>query len=168
MAGILDSLISALQAELQVQQRLAEVLDGKLDAMKHRDLSRLDALNKSEQQLVLELRQAGMKRDSAIRIASQNLFPNERNRLMTATEFINISTEPTKGHLKTLVEMLKQAAERVQRLNNINAMAMRKMLGHFDDIFKFIAQCGTDIGLYGRAGKKTVATEQRRLVDTIA
>jgi flagellar biosynthesis/type III secretory pathway chaperone len=85
----------------------------------------------------------------------------------TAKELASAAPEPARSKLLALAAMLKETAQNVQRLNRINAIATHKVLGHFDQIFRIIAQSGRDIGLYGRAGKKSI-TEQNRLVDAIA
>ncbi|MCP4707763.1 MAG: flagellar protein FlgN [Planctomycetes bacterium] len=167
MANAVEQLIVAMQDELQGHKKLSAVLDNKLDAMRHFDVSRLESLRQSEQRLLDSVRMIGQRRMEALNRAAVQLYPQQRARFMTAKELAAAAAEPERCKLLTLAAMLKEVAENIQRLNRINAVATKKVLGHFDHIFNIIAQSGRDIGLYGRAGKKSIM-EQNRLVDAIA
>lgn len=167
MSKSVEILLTAMQEELQWQQDLAAVLDSKLDAMKHYDLSRLEALSVSEQRLLEGIRLNSIKRNSAVHQTMRELMPKTKGRLTSARELAQALSEPLRGKLMAITGMLREVVEKVQRLNRINAQVSRKMLGHFDHIFRVLAQSGSDIGLYSRVGKKAVV-EQKRLVDAIA
>ena len=168
MANAVEQLIAALQDELQGHQKLSAILDGKLDAMRHFDVSRLESLRQKEQRLLDSVRMIGQRRLEAVNRATAELWPQRRRaRFMTAKELAQAAPEPQRSKLLALAAMLKEVAENIQRLNRINAIATKKVLGHFDHIFNIIAQSGRDIGLYGRAGKKSIM-ELNRLVDARA
>ena len=167
MAELAEQLISAMQDELRVHEELAGVLDGKLAALKCRDLSRLESLNQREQQLVGLMRVKGQLREAAVLKVARQYCPEKQHRQVSARELAQATDEPWRSKLLSMTALLKEIATKVSRLNQINSLAMRKMLGHFDTIFSMIAQCGQDIGLYGREGKKA-AVEQRCLVDALA
>ena len=167
MAKAVEQLILAMQAEVAVHEELAGVLDGKLDALKCRDLSRLESLNGREQELVNVVRVKGQLRETAVKEVVGSYYPQRRGERISASELAQDSKEPWRSKLLTMTALLKEIATKVSRLNQINAIAMRKMLGHFDTIFNVIAQCGQDIGLYGRQGKE-LALEQRSVIDAIA
>ena len=167
MADAVQQLIEAMQHELQWQRDLAMVLDNKLDAMRHYDMSRLEALGQSEQKLMQGLRHNEMKRKQAVRQAASKLCPRRSENVVNASELARSSGEPARGRILALAAMLKEVAQKVQSLNRVNAMASQRIMGHFDQIFRIIAQSGRDIGLYGQAGKKMLL-EQNRLVDAIA
>ena len=167
MAEPVEQLIFAMQAEVAVHEELADVLDGKLDALKCRDLSRLESLNNREQQLVGVVQVKGRLRETAVEEVVQRYYPQRQGQQVSARELAQASKEPWRSKLLTMTALLKEIATKVGRLNQVNAIAMRKMLGHFDTIFTMIAQCGQDIGLYGRQGKEPVL-EQRSMIDAIA
>jgi flagellar biosynthesis/type III secretory pathway chaperone len=167
MANHVQQLIETLQQELQYQQELAVVLDNKLDAMRHYDLSRLESLTQNEHRLVDEIRQSELRRTNTVRWATRQIWPQRRERPATCKELAQVSPEPEKSKLLTLAAMLSEVAEKVQRLNRIGNLASRKILAHFDHVFQIIAQSGRDIGLYGRCGKRSLL-EQNRLVDALA
>ncbi|KPK77642.1 MAG: hypothetical protein AMJ79_02560 [Phycisphaerae bacterium SM23_30] len=168
MADAVEQLIEAMQDELQCHRKLAAVLDGKLDAMRHFDVSRLEALRHNEQRLLNVVRMNGQRRAEATQQATWRLFPQRRiGSSVTAKELAQAAPEPARSKILALAAMLREMAQNIQRLNRVNAVATRKVLGHFDQIFRIIAQSGRDVGLYGRAGKKSMA-EQNRLVDAIA
>lgn len=167
MAELVEQLIFAMQDEVRVHEELAGVLDGKLDALKCRDLSRLESLNVREEQLVGVVRAKGQVRESAVQSVVQEYYPQRRGERVSARELAQSSKEPWRGKLLAMTSLLKEIATKVSRLNQVNALAMRKMMGHFDTIFNLIAQCGQDIGLYGREGKQP-ALEQRSMIDAIA
>ena len=168
MADAVEQLIEAMLDELQSHKKLSAVLDGKLDAMRHFDVSRLESLRQNEQRLLNVVRMNGQRRAEATHQATGQLFPQRRmDSSVTARELAQAAPEPARSKIMALAAMLKEMAQNIQRLNRVNAVATRKVLGHFDQIFRIIAQSGRDIGLYGRAGKKSL-TEQNRLVDAIA
>jgi len=167
MAEIAEKLIDAMKMELNCQQSLAALLDNKLDAMRHYDLSRLEALTVNEQQLVQDTLAQENRCTDLARFATKELVPKKRGSLATASELAGVCREPQRSQLLSLAAMLKQMAEKVQRLNRINSIASGKILNHFDGVFRIFAQSGCDIGLYQRAGKKALL-EQNRLVDAIA
>ena len=167
MTEAVKQLIEAMQDELQGQQNLAVILDNKLDAMRHYDMSRMDALGQSEQQVIENLRNNEKKRRLAVRQATQQLCPQRRNSMATASELARAAAEPERDRILALTAMLRDVTTKVQSLNRINSLASQKILGHFDRIFQIIAQSGRDIGLYGQSGKKSLL-EQNRLVDAMA
>jgi flagellar biosynthesis/type III secretory pathway chaperone len=167
MANHVEQLIKTLQQELEYQRELAAVLDNKLDAMRHYDLSRLEALTQNEHRIVEEIRQNEYRRTDAVRRATRQYWPGRRQQPASCKELAQVSEEPERSKLITLAAMLAEIAETVQRLNRIGGIASRKILTHFDHIFQIIAQSGRDIGLYERGGKRSLL-EQNRLVDALA
>jgi len=168
MAIAVEQLILAMQEELQGHKKLSAVLDNKLDAMRHFDVSRLESLRQKEQCLLDSVRMIGQRRLEAVnRVAAELLPQQRRGRFMTAQELAQAAPEPQRSKMLALAAMLKEVAENIQRVNRVNAVATKKVLGHFDHIFNIIAQSGRDIGLYGRAGKKSIL-EQNRLLDARA
>jgi len=167
MAQALEKLIDAMEQELQWQRDLAAVLEHKLDAMRHHDISRLEALTQAEQRLLDGIYLNAGKRNAAALQATQQLFNPPRPKAASARELAAAVKEPTRGKLIILAAMLRDIAQKVQSLNRINALATQKMQGYFQQIFSIIALSGRDIGLYGRSGKRSLP-QQNRLVDAIA
>jgi flagellar biosynthesis/type III secretory pathway chaperone len=167
MADAMNELIQVLQQELRWQRELAEVLEQKLDAMRHYDTGRLEVLTTREQQLAQRIQVHDKKRATVVRQAAAGLFPQERKTWASARELALAAAEPLRTQLLSLAGLLKDAVRKVQRLNNINRLASEKILNHFSQIFQIIAQTGRDIGLYGREGRKTLL-EQNRLLDARA
>ncbi|MBN1763975.1 MAG: flagellar protein FlgN [Sedimentisphaerales bacterium] len=167
MLKSVDNLIQTLQDDLQWHSDLAVVLENKLDAMRHFDLSRLEALTGNEQRLAQAIALNEKKRRDAVRAATMAVWPQRRGQTATASELAQALAEPQRSRLMSLTSMLREVMERVGRLNRINAIATHKIMGHFDHIFQIIAQSGRDIGLYGKSGKKSYL-EQNRLVDAMA
>ena len=126
------------------------------------------AVRVAESRNTAEAAGINLRLQEAVNRVAVELLPQQRRaRFMTAKELAQAASEPQRSKLLALAAMLKEVAENIQRLNRINAVATKKVLGHFDHIFNIIAQSGRDIGLYGRAGKKSIM-EQNRLVDAIA
>lgn len=178
MSESVEKLMQTMEEDLRNQRDLAAVLENKLDAMRHFDMSRLDALALSEQRLMSLISVQERRRQLAIRQVSNELIPaagkpedrllkNTQRRPVSAKELATAMKEPAGRKLMALAGMLREMAEKVQRLNRVNSLASRKILGHFDQIFRIIAQSGSDIGLYGNEGKKFLL-EQNRLVDALA
>ena len=189
MSEAVEKLIQILEDDLQWHQSLAAVLENKLDAMRHYDMSRLEALTANEQQLTEAICANEKKRRQVIRQATIEFFP-KGSKPATARELAQVlqerqsrrgsravsdqrqlsevnSAKKAAGRLLALSDMLREVTEKVKRLNNVVSIASHKILGHFDNIFRIIAQSGRDIGLYGRSGKKSLL-EQNCLVDAIA
>jgi len=186
MSDVVNKLIQILEDDLRWHQDLAAVLENKLDAMRHYDLSRLEALSANEQRLTTAIASNEPKRRAVIREAT-NRFSPQRNTPLTARELAGLllesrpegadrvgrrdpeaaEREHAARRLTVLTDMLRDATEKIKRLNNVVAIASNKILGHFDHIFQIIARSGRDIGLYGRGGKKSLL-DQNRLVDALA
>lgn len=156
-------LVMALQSELQCQQQLASLLESKLDAMRRYDVRRLEGLAGSEKQLLEKMQLTAIKRRHAAETMTRKVLAN-LGRPATAKELAAASDEPTRSQLYSLSALLAQECEKVQRLNRVNDIASRKMLGHVDQVFRAIAQTEHDAGLYGRGGRKP-ALEQNRIFD---
>jgi len=167
MASELEKLVEVMNDQLQWHRDLAAVLENKLDAVRHYDASRLEALCTAEQRLMEMIHTNESKRVHAVRLATGALLPQQRGRLATARELILAAPEPVRSKLSAVTALLCEATEKMRRLNRISELASRKIMGHFDHIFRIIAQSGCDIGLYGRAGKKDLL-EQNRLIDAVA
>ena len=167
MAEAITQLIDVMQRELQVHQQLAVLLEGKIDAMRHYDLSRLESLGRSEQRLMDGLRLQEIRRREIVRLATHRLLPDNSEQIPTARELASLAPEPGRSHLLALIAMLKEVVERVQRLHRVHAVASRKLMTHFEHVFAVLAQSGRDSGLYGKAGRKEM-TQHCRLVDATA
>ncbi len=167
MAESIDQVVEILQNDLQWHQALAVVLDSKLEAMRQYDMLRLESLNAAEQQLMDNISGNEQRRNAAIRQATAVYFPHRTGRLATAREFASVVKGPLQEKLNSLANTLVEVTQKVQRLNRVNALATKKIIGHVDHVFNLIAKSGKDIGLYGRRGKEAVF-EQNRLVDAIA
>ncbi len=172
MSAAINNLLQILREDYQYHVELVQVLENKLDAMRHYDMSRLEALGQQEQRLTQAVALNGQKRVATVTQAAYVLIPGAANKGVRASELaaamqLRPELSDQAEQLSTLVSLLKAVTEKIQRLNQINNLATRKILGHFDQIFRIIAQNGRDIGLYGRGGKKTYM-EQNRLVDARA
>lgn len=167
MTDPVQQLVEVLQAEMGAQQELAAVLDGKLDAMRHYDLPRLEALSRSEQRLMEGLRLHEVRRTDAVRRAAWKVLGPGPTGPVTARQLAQASPEPARTKLLAVAAMLGEVVQMVQRLHRINTVAAQKVLMHFEHVFRIIAQSGWDIGLYGKGGKKAFL-QQRRLVDATA
>ena len=167
MNQTLENLIEVMNEELQSQRDLAQMLENKLDAMRHYDISRLEALSISEQRLLDLMGHIGRRRTDAVAAATDDLLPTQPVGRVSVAQLAERASIEQRNRLLALAALLKDVAQQVQRLNRVNALATNKILGHFDGIFRIIAQAGRDIGLYGSAGKKALL-EQNRLFDAIA
>ncbi len=166
MVEPVKQLVLLMRDDLERHRSLATVWDNMLDAMKHYDISRLEALKIHEQQLVESIADNAKKRNEVVLEATRKYFPNRKGQTATARELAQKVREPMRNRLLTVMSLLKEVAGKVQQLNSVNELAAQKLLGHVDCIFRLIAQSGKDIGLYGRAGKKRLL-EQNRLVDAV-
>ena len=155
-----------MKEELVVQQRLAATLQHKLESMRCYDVERLQTLTLSESEAVTAAQRAALRRRQAGRRLSESLF-GKKDEPVGASEMAAACEEPQRSGILTLAGQLRGAAETTQRLNRINRIATRKLLGHMEHVFRVIAQAGRDIGLYGRAGRKPLM-QHNRLIDAIA
>ena len=167
MSEAAEKLFQTIQDDLQWHRDLAAVLENKLDAMRHYDMSRLEALTIKEQRLMETISDNERKRREVFGEATREFFPERGRKLATASEFAKVLEEPHRSKLLVLTGMLREITEKIRRLNSVNSIASQKIMGHFDHIFQIIAKSGRDIGLYGKAGKKSFL-EQNRLVDALA
>jgi len=167
MSEHVQELIAVLQQELGLQTELVRVLDGKLDAMGRYDMTSLQALSQREQSLVASLQGQEQRRRQAVQQASRALLHGRSRVGATARQLAQAAPEPQRSLLVRLAQRLREAVEKARRLNRINEIATRKILGHVDDVFRIIARSGCDIGLYGQSGRRACGA-QNRLVDALA
>lgn len=163
----LEPLMQTMRTELTAYKQLAAVLEQKLDAMRRRDLQDMQFRLEREQRLLVTMRQAAGQRTVLVRRLARTILPGRTPEEVTARELAQTSSEPQQSRMMGLIGMLREAAEKVQRLNRVVTQTTRKLMGHIDAIFNLIAQGDGESGLYGRAGKKA-PTPQRQLVDAIA
>lgn len=168
MGQLVDRLIEQMREELQLQQGLVTVLENRLDAMRHYDLSRLETLDMSQQRLIDTLQLAAGNRGRTAYRLTRELMPKYRGRSATVSELAQMIDQPNRDELMEVAELLRQTAQNSQRLNRINNSASNKIIGHLDRIFHIVAEAGRDIGLYSRVGKKPTFLEQNRIVDATA
>lgn len=164
---VIEQLIEAMQEELQSQEQMTVALNSKLDAMRHYDMPRLEALTLVEQRLVNTLQVQGGKRAQLAQQATRALNPPRQKTVATVRELAAVTKESQRERLLGLAALLGDAAEKTQRLNRVVGMASYKLMGHVNHIFQLIAHAGQDVGLYGRAGKCKMV-EQNYLVDARA
>ncbi len=167
MAEAVQQLIETMQEELQCQQYLANLLDGKLEAMRGFDAVKLQQLNIAEQQMMDQVRQRVQRRTLAVRCATRRLLPQSELRSVSARQLAYLAPAGQKEAILALTDELLEVCEKVKRLNNVNAMATRKMMGHFDKVFNLIANSGCEVGLYSPSGKSRPMI-QNQLVDARA
>lgn len=167
MADVTEQLIKAMQEELEGQQELVSILADKLDAMRQYDMMGLESLMSSEQRAIELLRQKGARRDFAVRQLTSRVFPGRKGQPARAVELAEMVDKCYRDRFVAVTSMLKDVAEKAQRLNKINAVASQKVLQHLGHIFRIIARSGHDIGLYSPGGKKT-QMQHNQIVDAIA
>ena len=168
MSQSVRKLIEAMEQELQGQEQLAQLLENKLQAMRTYDVAGLESLEAAERELLSRMRHVAARRKQAVTQATAELFGRRRpSQSLPAQKLAEAVNEPARGQMLSLVEMLREVTGKIQKLNRVNAVATRKILGHFEHIFEVLAQSGRDIGLYGRAGTRKLL-EQNRLVDALA
>ena len=167
MADAVSQLIDVMQRELDGQQRLTVLLEGKIEAMRHYDLAQLDALNRSEQKLMENLRLHAMRRQEVVQLAAHRLLSGQSHTSVSARELAEAAGEPGRSRVMTLAGLLREVIGQVQRLHRIHAVASRKLMTHFEHVFQVIAQSGRDTSLYGRAGRRELV-QHNRLVDATA
>ncbi len=166
MVQSVEKLIDNLQEMLRVHRELVKVLDNKLDAMRCYDLSRLESLSNAEQRLVGGVAEVEKRRQEIIIECLKEVPVGKSGWQVRARDIARVVEEPQRSKLLVLVSQLRETDERLGRLNNVVDIAVKKFLGHFDYIFRVIAQAGKDIGLYSRAGKKAML-EQNRIIDAV-
>ena len=107
MADAVEQLIKTMQDELESHKKLSAVLDNKLDAMRHFDVSRLESLRQNEQRMLDRVRMMGLRRTEATREATRQLYPRRRiSTLMTARQLAQAAPEPARDKILALAAML--------------------------------------------------------------
>ncbi len=161
-------LINAMTNDVRTYRDLKKILQDKFEAIKTRDAARLEEVTTAHDALLRTVAANTTRRMQVLDVLKKQLFPNRNEAVrVTVTEIAAFATEPDKGKLLALKSMLYKEAEKVQSLNRINNLAVKKMLGHLDFIFKAIVNFENDNGVYNKNGDQAAAVSSG-LIDAIA
>ncbi len=161
-------LINAMTNDVRTYRELKKVLQDKFESIKSRDAARLEEINAIHDTLLRVIASNTTRRMQILDIIVKQLFPGRNSsERVSITEIANYADQHDRGKLMALKAMLYKEAESVQSLSRINNLAVKKMLGHLDYIFKTIVSFENDNGVYSKNGTQATAVSSG-LIDAIA
>ena len=161
-------LINAMTNDVRTYRDLKKILQDKFEAIKSRDAVKLDETTAAHDALMRTVAANTSRRMQVLDVLTKQLFADRKggNRV-TVTEIAAVAGEADRGKLLALKAMLYKEVEQVQSLNRINNLAVKKMLGHLDFIFKAIVNYDNCNGVYSKNGTQSM-TMSSGLIDAIA
>lgn len=153
MSPSLTRLIEQTQQEYQCHHQLQQLLETKLEAIRHCDVGQLETLAEQEARLVQMIRVNEQRRRESLH-QLQAETPNAERQPWNASRVAEVATEPQRSQWLALVEHFRKTAENCRRLNGIIGIVTQKLIGHTEQVFSVLARAGESIGLYERPGCK--------------
>ena len=161
-------LINAMTNDIRNYRDLALVLERRLDAIRTRKAELIEEMTASQEKLMRSLAINAQRRLQIVDKLTAIMFPAKAGKAqITVSEIAENIANPDKTKLLALKSMLHKEVDKVNRLNRINTIAIKKMLGHLDFIFKAISNVEHDTGIYDKEGKQQ-GSYPSSLIDAIA
>ena len=161
-------LINAMTSDLRNYRELGNALQTRLTAIRTRNAALIEEMTASQEVLMRSIALNAQRRQQTVAKLTELLFPERVGKAQVNLSDIADKIEGTdRSKLQALKAMLFKEVETVNRLNRINNIAIKKMLGHLDYIFKAISNVEHDTGVYDKEGRQR-GQISRGLIDAIA
>lgn len=166
--ALIKQLINAMSNDLRTYRELKKVLQDRLDAIKGRDVAALEATSASQETLMQNIAANTRRRMQVVDSLTKVYMPERLGKVkVVVSDLAEFIAEPERGKLLALKAMLHREVEQVQSLTRITSMAVLKMMGHLDFVFKAIANLEHDSKIYSKTGMQATSLASG-LIDAIA
>lgn len=160
------ALIECLQSLHAALQRLSDVADAKLQAMRKADPPGLHACSELETKVLQEVGQHERQRGALLARLAQ-LVQEEDLRKRPLSEVAEFLAEPEKSSLRAIIAGLRHIAEQLQHKNKIAAEVARQLQDHIRAIFGDLAEQAQERVVYGSNGQMSGHDKPRLMVDAL-
>ena len=161
-------LINAMTNDLRNYRELGNVLQNRLVAIRTRNASLIEEMTAGQEKLMRSIALNAQRRLQLVNKLAEVLLPEKAGKAqVTLTDLAEKIDGTDKSKLLALKSMLFKEVDKVNRLNRINNIAIKKMLGHLDYIFKTISNVEHDTGIYDKEGRQQ-GSRSSSLIDAIA
>ncbi len=164
----IKQLINAITNDLRSYRELGNVLESRLAAIRTRNASMIEEMTAGQEKLMRSIAFNAQRRIQLVGKITELLLPERVGKGQVSLSDIADKIEGVdKSKLLALKSMLFKEVEKVNRLNRINNVAIKKMLGHLDYIFKAISNVEHETGIYDKEGRQ-LGPRSSSLIDAIA
>lgn len=152
---------STLQAELQLAQQLATILETERNALTQSDGAELDQCIRAKQPLIKQLEQLGRQRDLILKTAG---FPSGKQGIQA---FIVNQTDMEATALNKLLSQLKLEAARCREHNQINGGIVNVNRQYLQRALNILRGRDPEISAYGPGGEYTNSVVRQPLIGRV-
>ncbi|MBN2064143.1 MAG: flagellar export chaperone FlgN [Sedimentisphaerales bacterium] len=161
-------LINAMSNDLRAYRELKKVLEERFAAIKGRDAGMLQQTSDAQDIIMQNIAANTRRRMQIVDSLTKMYFPERLGRVrVTITDIAPFAPEPERGKMLALKAMLHKEVEQTQSLTRITNLAVKKMMGHLDFIFKAIVNLEHDSKIYNKTGMEAPSFASG-LIDAIA
>ncbi|MDX1573398.1 MAG: flagellar protein FlgN [Methylophaga sp.] len=156
-----QQLRSTLQAELQLAQQLANIMETERSALTQANGAELDQCIRAKQPLIKQLEQLGRQRDLILKTAG---FPSGKQGIQA---FIVNQTDAEGMALNKLLHQLKLQAARCREHNQINGGIVNVNRQYLQRALSILRGRDPEVSAYGPGGEYTSAVVRQPLIGRV-
>lgn len=156
-----QQLHSTLQAELQLAQQLAVILETERNALTQSDSTALDQCVRAKQPLIKQLEQLGRQRDLILKTAG---FPTGKQGIEA---FVANQSDNQARALESLLDQLKVQAKRCRDHNQINGGIVNVNRQYLQRAVSILRGRDPESSAYGPGGEYTSAVVRQPLIGRV-
>lgn len=156
-----QQLRSTLQAELQLAQQLASILETERSALTQANSAELDQCVRAKQPLIKQLEQLGRQRDLILKTAG---FPAGKQGIHA---FIANQNDTDATALNKLLTLLKLQAARCREHNQINGGIVNVNRQYLQRALSILRGRDPEVSAYGPGGEYTSAVVRQPLIGRV-
>lgn len=156
-----QQLHSTLQAELQLAQQLAVILETERNALTQSDSAALDQCVRAKQPLIKQLEQLGRQRDLILKTAG---FPAGKQGIEA---FVANQSDNQARALASLLDQLKVQAKRCRDHNQINGGIVNVNRQYLQRAVSILRGRDPESSAYGPGGEYTSAVVRQPLIGRV-
>ncbi len=156
-----QQLRSTLQAELQLAQQLASIMETERSALTQANGAELDQCIRAKQPLIKQLEQLGRQRDLILKTAG---FPSGKQGIQA---FIVNQTDAEGMALNKLLNQLKLQAARCREHNQINGGIVNVNRQYLQRALSILRGRDPEASAYGPGGEYTSAVVRQPLIGRV-
>ncbi|HET8807908.1 MAG TPA: flagellar protein FlgN [Methylophaga sp.] len=156
-----QQLRSTLQAELQMAQQLANIMEIERNALTQGDSAELDQCIRAKHPLIKQLEQLGRQRELILKTAG---FPSGKQGIQA---FIVNQTDAEGLALNKLLNQLKLQAARCREHNQINGGIVNVNRQYLQRALSILRGRDPEVSAYGPGGEYTSAVVRQPLIGRV-
>ena len=163
-ASLLDSLESALRAQLDGQQLLLKCLERKRQAIRSADIAEITAICGGENAIIQRMAELEKKRLEIVGALTE-AFAGRAQQPLTLNEIAQRAAEPQQTRLSALAAQLRDAVAQLRRESSIVRTAAETHSRHLSGIVQTVHSALSRARVYGNRGTISLGSQVQSVVD---